>query len=151
MTIDEFKKLKNFSIEERDVYKRAITSDIAGIQKPLMLRIDRAVSFTKQVYGDKAGQFIVHDINLGIHSKKDGFHTRGMAIDGHFRGLDLYEQVMIGLKFGFKGVGFYLKWNVPGVHFDIRNQQRLSLWYVNEFYEYDHIKVIKVLSKCYNR
>ena len=152
MTIQEFQHLKNFSIDEKDIFGRVITAKIENIQKPLMMKIDKTVTFAKIEYGDWA-KFIVHDINQGKHSK-NSFHKVGMAIDGHFYGLSLFDQVMLGLKEGFHGIGSYPDWEHSGIHFDIRPQCWISMWYQGKnsegkkIYIYDWKKILTTLRGC---
>lgn len=144
MTKEEFKQLDNFSINEKDIFGREITEDLKNIDKYLMQKIDKCISVAKYEYGNK-GAFIVHDINLGKHSV-DSFHYKGMAIDGHFQGLNLHQSVMLGIQAGFRGVGFYPDWQHPGVHFDIRGTPHLAMWYKAENeYVYDFSLIIEKL------
>lgn len=126
MTTEEFQRLHNFSIEETDIFGRPIIAQISKIQLALMQKIDVAVSLAKQDYGAD-GSFLVHAITLGAHSK-DSQHYQGKAIDGHFRGLTLYQSVMYLFKAGFTGIGIYPGWTHRGIHADIREQGHVSTW-----------------------
>jgi len=133
MTREEIKELKNFSPDEKDVYKRLIFEKYEEINPELMARIDYAVSEAKKYYKTR---FIVHDINLGEHS--DGSqHYLGRAIDGHFTYVPLERQFFFCMLAGFKGIGIYYDWKTLGVHADIRDQDVLSVWYRNGEYNYN--------------
>jgi len=102
------------------------------IHAELMQKWDYEVSLakilSKKLYGtEKYGQFIVHCIAWGNHSK-DSKHKSGEAGDGHHRGLNLYQTVMLMMKAGFTGIGIYPEWAHPGVHGDIRKQDHISTW-----------------------
>ena len=127
MILEQFRKLDNFHEQETDIYKRLLTSNLKGISNILMCKMDNAITLAKEYFNYARGQFIVHDINSGDHSGKS-LHYEGKAIDGHFIGLNLYETVMIGLKAGFNGIGYYPNWKSKGVHFDIRKQNHVSTW-----------------------
>lgn len=140
MQIEDFYKLSNFHVNELDIKNRPIISKISRIKLKLMTRLDKAVIIAKESFGIEAGQFIIHCIMLGEHSKGSK-HNTGEAVDGHFRGLNLYQSVMVGFKAGFHGIGYYIWWNSTGVHFDIRNQSHISTWASLEkgeyIYDYD--------------
>lgn len=138
MKIDDFYKLKNFHIDELDIKGRPIVSKINTIEEELMVKLDRSVSLAKETFGMDVGKFIVHCIVLGHHSRGSK-HYVGQAVDGHFKGLNLYQSVMIGLKAGFRGIGYYTWWNNPGIHFDIRDQEHVSTWasFAEGQYSYD--------------
>jgi hypothetical protein len=127
MKLDNFYELHNFHVDELDIYGRSIITDIDIIEEQLMLKTDQMVSMAKETFGSDVGQFIVHSIVAGKHAKKSK-HYIGQAIDGHFAKLNLYQSVMVGLKAGFGGIGYYPWWNNPGVHLDIRAQIHPSTW-----------------------
>jgi hypothetical protein len=89
--------------------------------------MDKAITLVKEIYGGVNGQFIVHDINQGQHSEGSK-HYSGEAIDGHFRGLNLFQTAMILFKAHFSGIGIYPDWKHKGVHADIRDQDHVSTW-----------------------
>ena len=140
MKLQDFAELRNFQVSEKDIYDKLITEGLEKINLTLMLRLDEAVGFAKQEFGKNNGKFIVHCIMAGKHSK-NSYHYKGEAVDGHFAGLDLLQQVFIGFKAGFKGIGYYPHWNSKGVHFDIRDQAHVSTWFrLNDseyVYDYD--------------
>jgi hypothetical protein len=137
MTLDELHTLKNFHINEKDIYGRKVFGNYEGIKFELMQRMDAAANLAKYVYGDYQGQFIIHDINLGDHGDKS-YHPLGLAIDGHFHDLNLFHSTLILMKAGFKGIGMYPDWNYKGNHADIRDQDHVSTWVRhNNKYIYD--------------
>lgn len=145
MTIEEFSNLDNFHISEKDMFGRPIIEKIEIIKPKLMYKLDEAVAFAKQEFGKENGAFIIHCIVLGEHSAKSK-HYSGEAVDGHFRRLNLYQQVFIGLKVGFRGVGYYPDWKNKGVHFDTRKQTHVSTWLQwNGEYIYDYDKYLERL------
>lgn len=127
MTKQEIERLKNFTLSEKDTSGRLIFAEYKAINPALMFRADWMVSYAKSEFGEGT-VFNVIDINQGLHSKS-GYHPRGEAIDGYFKGLSLYEQVLISLTSGMKGVGFYPSWRQPGIHNDIRDVEYVSMWY----------------------
>ena len=138
MNTEDFYKLSNFHVNEFDLKHRLISSKIDTIELDLMTKLDGAVGFAKETFGLDAGKFIVHCITLGAHAKGSQ-HYIGKAVDGHFKGLNLYQSVMIGMRAGFTGIGFYTWWNNKGVHFDIREQDHASTWasFTRGQYSYD--------------
>ena len=138
MKIEEFKNLRNFHISELDYRGRPIISKLSLVKSSLMYRLDEAVGFAKQEYGKDQGKFRIHCIVLDEHSENSKHYT-GEAVDGHFSGLSLYEMVMIGMKAGFTGIGYYPDANTKFVHFDIREQDHISTWlFIHGEYVYDY-------------
>ena len=127
MTKTEIAKLRNFSKDETDIFGRKIFEKAYDIEPELMTRVDKMVDFAKQEYGSKKGAFIVHDINLGDHIT-GSLHYKGKAIDGHFRGINLFQSFLLLAKFNFHGIGLYPQWQRRGFHADIRNSERLATW-----------------------
>jgi len=127
MTIDEFRRLHNFSIDEKDIQGRSLISQIDIVKPELMLKIDDSVNIAKAEYGETAGQFLVHCITAGEHVK-DSRHYTGEAIDGHFRGLNLFQTAMILFKNRFTAIGLYPEWRHKGIHVDIRKQGHVTTW-----------------------
>lgn len=138
MNTEDFYKLSNFHIDEFDTRRRLISSKMGIIELDLMVKMDEAVGIAKETFGNDAGKFIVHCIVMGDHAKGSQ-HYIGRAVDGHFKGLNLYQSVMIGFKIGFKGIGYYTWWNDKGIHFDIRDQEHVSTWcsFARDQYSYD--------------
>lgn len=143
MKIDDFYTLKNFHVTELDIYGRLLTEDIDVIEEQLMLQVDAMVSMAKEYFGTYAGRFYVHSIVSGKHTKGSK-HDIGQAIDGHFEGLNLYQSVMVAMKAGVRGIGYYTWWNSQGIHVDIRSQAHTSTWasFKRGTYEYDYSTVI---------
>ena len=143
--------LRNFSRHEKDISGRQIFHAFEEIDNELMHRIDLAVSFAKEVYGEERGAFIVHDINLGKHSR-DSLHNIGKAIDGHFRGINLFQASMILLKMNFNGLGIYPDWKNKGIHADIRVQDHVSTWvcHRNEYiYDWNYfVEQLEMEMEC---
>jgi len=135
MTVDEWTELQNFGVDEKDAFGRPITAKIEVINPELMARLDWVVTYAKQEFGPGNGAFIVNCITLGAHSHGSQ-HYLGRAVDGYFKGLTLYEMVMLGFKAGFTGIGYYLDWNIPGVHLDIR-ENGVATWLRDYEYFYD--------------
>ena len=146
MDIESFYLLKNFHVTEKDIYGRLITEDLDRIEEQLMIKVDAMVSTAKESFGTDVGKFIVHSIVSGGHTPGSK-HYSGEAIDGHFTGLNLYQAVMVGLKAGFRGIGYYPWWGSPGIHVDIRSQAHTSVWasFSSGAYEYDYGAVVERL------
>jgi len=127
MTIEEFRRLHNFSITEQGLIdNKPIITNLEIIRFELMKKLDDIVTFAKELYGTK-GRFIVHCIAYGSHSDKSQ-HYLGRAVDGHFVGLSLSQTACLMFKAGFKGIGLYYEWANPGIHADIREQSHVSTW-----------------------
>jgi len=142
MNAQQIKTLHNFNVHEKDLYGRLIFGPVntRGIKYALMGKVDEAISFAKDTFGEEDGQFLVHDINSGEHSPRSKHYT-GEAIDGHFRGLDLYQTVMILFRFQFTGIGIYPDWKHPGIHADIRAQDHVTTWVQKDgeyIYDYNY-------------
>jgi len=146
MELSDFHMLKNFHVTEKDIYGRLIIEDLERIEEQLMIKVDAMVSTAKEYFGSDAGQFIVHSIVAGAHTPGSK-HFTGEAMDGHFAGLNLYQAVMVALKAGFRGIGYYPWWNRLGIHVDIRSQAHTSVWasFSTGAYEYDYGIVIERL------
>lgn len=121
MTREDIDTLKNFSWDERDVFGRRIFEKHEEIKLWFMQAFDWFVSTVKDVYGQRDGRFIVHDINQGEHSKFS-YHYEGKAIDGHFDGLTLPQMGLLSLAKWWQGIGLYPDWNQPGIHIDHRTE-----------------------------
>lgn len=105
----DWTKIKYFSKDEN-------WGDISKIQDDLIYRLDKMREY--------AGRpFIIHcAYELTGHSK-NSYHKLGMAVDGHFKDINLIDQFLIADKFfGDAGIGIYGRdvWNNPGLHLDIR-------------------------------
>jgi len=127
MTIEQFKRLRNFNIDEKDIQGRLLISQIDIVKPELMKKIDDAIMLAKVEYGEEAGQFIVHCITAGKHTESSKHYT-GEAIDGHFRELNLFQTAMILFKVRFTAIGLYPEWRHKGIHADIREQDHVSMW-----------------------
>jgi len=137
MTEHEMGLLHNFSKYEKDIFGRQVFQAYGEIKFTLMQKMDLAISLAKQTYGEEQGAFIVHDINNGEHNT-NSLHYIGEAIDGHFRGLTLYQTALLLFKSRFGGIGLYPDWKHKGIHADIRDQEHVSTWVQHkEQYIYD--------------
>lgn len=101
--------VKHFSSDEK-------WGDVTKIHPKLILSLDRMRDYAKV-------PFVIHcAYELSGHSPKS-YHKYGMAVDGHFKGLDLLDQFFIADRFfGDAGIGVYGSdvWKKPGIHVDIR-------------------------------
>ena len=94
--------------------------------------IDRGVVFTLYELRKYVGRkFTIH---CDVEKRKgSSWHNEGKAIDGHFEGMDAYDQYEAAGRFDdFNGIGFYLWWNSPGIHLDTRPHGKLkydSRWF----------------------
>lgn len=64
------------------------------------------------------------------HSE-NSYHYKGMAVDCHAKGIDLYDFYFAATRFQFNGIGIYPWWNSPGLHLDVRPTKYLgakSFW-----------------------
>ncbi len=128
MTEEQYKKLDNFGWDERDIKGRLLRDQIGRLSTLFMSRLDHAISDVKQLYGKDEGQFIVYDFVSDVHNP-EGYHPRGRAIDGAFRGLDLFQTFLIFDWWRFGGIGIY-PYTLPDkiVHVDDRDSFRASRW-----------------------
>lgn len=154
MTKHEIVLLRNFHRNEKDIFGREIFENYSGIEYDLMEKVDKLVSFAKQTYGESEGALIVHDINLGTHTT-GSLHDKGKAIDGHFRGLNLFQIAQLLFKFRFGGIGLYPDWKKRGFHADIRNSDRIATWvYHKKSYNYDwnyFVEQLEIEMECGGR
>jgi hypothetical protein len=120
MLLKAIDMMGNFSIGERTIpWPDApegvpIFGKAEDLVEDFVTDFDEFVSKQKSVYGSKAGQCIIHDFNMRSHYGKD--HPKGIAVDFHFRGINLFHTVMACLEWGYHKIFFYPEWNNPGVH-----------------------------------
>ncbi len=128
MTEEQYKGLNNFGWNERDIKGRLLRDQIEHIDYLFINRLDTAITDAKNYHGRKEGQFIVYDFNIGQHNP-DGYHPRGRAVDGSFRGLDLFQSYLIFERWRFGGIGIY-PYTLPDkiVHIDNRGSFRNARW-----------------------
>ena len=140
MTEEQYKGLNNFGWNERDIHGRLLITQIVQINYRFINRLDRAITDAKQYHGQKEGQFIVYDFTLDNHNP-DGYHPKGRAVDGAFRGLDFLESFIIMERWRFGGFGIYPHTQPDRIiHIDDRYSLRCARWVRTETeYEYDPI------------
>jgi len=51
------------------------------------------------------------------------WHSEGLAVDLHIKGLSVVDQFLVTSRFSFSGIGIYKCWKSPGVHIDQRPQK----------------------------
>ena len=138
MTEQQYRSFNNFGWYERDIHGRLLRDQIEGLEFTFVHRLDQAISDAKAHFGRKNGQFKIYDFMLDEHSP-DGYHPRGRAGDGAFRGLNLFEAYIVFDRWLFGGIGIYLDTKPDKiVHVDDRRQYRNSRWVRREgvyFYE----------------
>jgi uncharacterized protein YcbK (DUF882 family) len=60
-------------------------------------------------------------VHCGFESRgTGGFHPLGLAVDLHIENASLWEQFEAAIRFPFRGIGVYPRWNSPGLHLDMR-------------------------------
>jgi len=161
MTVDDWRKLKNFKYDELDLSGRPIIAKTSIISPILMFTVDVWVSFLKQYFTAPENEVYcrVHCITLGKH-KKRSYHYQGKAFDGHVVGISLHDMFTTALMFGFGGVGVYfydpnnknphMIVNNPYIHVDVRpwNKGRAVTWYRDKGkYEYNPVKVMERITR----
>ena len=151
MIVETIDRLVNFSINERTIpWPDApegvpIFGKAKDLEEDFVTDFDEFVSKQKSVYGHKAGQCIIHDFNMRSHIGKD--HPKGIAVDFHFYGVNLFHTVMACLEWGYHKIFFYPEWNNPGVHVS---------WYPDLNYvllgfgHYDDDGGLKIVTNTYN-
>ena len=131
MTRAEFDLLKNFSLRERNHKGESLcnTESVGLINLELMQYLDALTSDIKRVFKGRNPACIIHYITAGTHTKTSA-HPKGLAVDCHFTGLGLYEQVMMASLYPFTGIGFYPYDTPPFVHLDLKStDMRRRMWY----------------------
>jgi hypothetical protein len=150
MIIETIDRLGNFSINERTIpYKDApegvpIFGRVEDLVEDFIIDFDEFVSKQKSTYGSKDGQCIIHDLNMRSHYGKD--HPAGIAVDFHFRGINLFHTVMACLEWGYHKIFFYPEWKNPGVHVSWYP----DLNYVLFGYGYYDDGELKIVTNTYN-
>lgn len=123
-----YKLLVNFGWNERTLAGHLIRDEVEDLNDAFMDRLDWAVSYAKKHWGRIEGQFLTYWFTLGEHSKYS-YHYKGRAVDGFFRGINLYETWLIMQKAGMKGIGIYPEWQpYRGVHVDDRAYDTEVYW-----------------------
>lgn len=128
MTEEQYKSLNNFGWNERDIKGRLIRDQIDQINYRFIKRLDLAITDAKGYHGKREGQFIVYDFTLDQHNP-DGYHPRGRAADGAFRGLDFLQSFIIIERWHLDGFGIY-PYTLPDriIHVDNRGSFRTLRW-----------------------
>jgi hypothetical protein len=114
MTDEEWKKLKYFKITENwgDPYK---------MDYQLLLALEKFRSMLNKPI----------TINYGTQGShvSGSYHYKGMAVDLHVKGMELFDVFMIAIRIPeFGGIGLYPEWNNPGLHLDIRQVDKKVMW-----------------------
>ena len=151
MKLEIIPTFKNFSEDERTIpYSDApegvpIFGKAEDLNSDFVIDFDAFISKQKEFYGWKAGQCVIHDINMRSHYGKD--HPAGIAVDFHFHGIPLFHTVMACLEWGYHKIFFYPEWKNPGVHVS---------WYPNlkgillGFGNYGEDGELKIVANTYN-
>ncbi len=146
MTEEQFKSFSNFSWNERDIKGRLLRDQIESLNVAFMVRLNMAITDAKEYHGEKAGQFIVYDFTLDHHNP-DGYHPKGRAVDGAFRGLNLFQSYLIFERWLMGGIGIYPH-TMPDkiIHIDDRDGLRAARWVRTKTeYKYDPVFFSKQL------
>jgi hypothetical protein len=78
-------------------------------------------------------RIIVHEDAAKIGHVNDSAHYRGEAFDFHVVGVPLAVAWIEASRFAaFRGLGFYLWWQHPGMHADCRQAPYRALWWCKE-------------------
>jgi hypothetical protein len=105
-------------------------------------RVHRDLIFTLDAFAEFVQKpVIIHNAYDQTGHTDGSYHYKGMAVDFHVKGLNVFDQFLAVVRFdGFNGLGVYPFWNNPGIHGDIRpKSNRLlpdSLWMRNGAGEY---------------
>ncbi len=75
------------------------------------------------------GQFWIHRLT-DPNATKNSQHRKGLAADGHIKGLSVLDMWVMIERFNFSGVGLYGPevWNNPGFHIDDRRKYPGARW-----------------------
>lgn len=131
MTEEQYKGLNNFGWNERDIKGRLLRDQITQINYIFIKRFDLSITDAKSSYGREAGKFQVYDFTLDQHNP-DGYHPKGRAVDGAFRGLNHFQSFLIFERWRFDGIGLY-PFTMPDkiVHVDDRDNVPALRWVRN--------------------
>ena len=102
---DIWKRLKYFNPKES-------WGDPERINPRLLILLDALREYIKV-------PIIIHCGTQGKHSA-NSYHYKGMAVDCHAKGINLFDFYLAAERFYFTGIGVYPEWNNPGLHLDIR-------------------------------
>jgi len=110
-------------------------------------KIDRSVVLLLYQMRDWAKcPFVVHKNGAyapNVGHASNSYHYQGLAVDGHFVGMPLFDQLLIALSFSWTGVGFYPFWSHPGLHLDLRplppSNSIKMIWFQNSIGEYIYL------------
>ncbi len=140
MTELSYKTLNNFGWNERDIKGRLLRDQIENLDIFFMTHLDLAISDAKDHHGRKEGQFIVYDFTLDQHNP-EGYHPKGRAADGVFRGLGFLESFIIIDRWHLGGFGIYPHTQPDRIiHNDNRDELQALRWVRTKTeYKYDPI------------
>ena len=149
MKKEDFTKFKNFKIKEKNVFGKKAFPDVDLLSFDMMKLLDAQTTFAKDFYSNSKISCIVHATTGGKHSENSQ-HYKGKAIDVHFRGMTLYEQVMLSLIFPWSAVGIYPTWKTKGLHLDLRDREEykpILLWFVKNIRINNEFKLEYIYEK----
>lgn len=132
MTEKQFDSLKNFSLRERNHNGESLRriENVKLISSELMEYLDDLTSEIKNKFRWRKPVCVIHCITSGTHTANSA-HPDGLAVDCHFTGLGLYEQIMMASLYPFTGLGFYPYSASSFVHLDVKELTtiRRRMWY----------------------
>ncbi|MEW6712369.1 MAG: hypothetical protein AB1403_21300 [Candidatus Riflebacteria bacterium] len=112
MTPEQFKTVKFFKPSEK-------WGDLSKIDQLLVYCLDRT-----RMQGNCP--FSIHCAYESSGHSEDSYHYKGQAVDGHFVGMHLLNQLLVAERTNlWRGIGLYPFWNNPGLHLDVRGGQPL--------------------------
>lgn len=122
----------NLGPDERDHYKgKRIFERHELISYPFVQHVDGMASDGKKQYADRRPVVWIHDFNNYGHCKgsaHDGDPSledpECVGADYRWRGLSLYESVMLAFKHRFNGIFVYPFFKTPIVHVDWKTWRR---------------------------
>jgi hypothetical protein len=153
ITREQWRTIKHFRPNEKDHRRRTgAFGDLNLFEFGVLRILDQQTDYIKTIYKEldpsRKIYCIVHCGTQGTHSEGSQ-HYLGLAVDVHYVGLSLYEQVMFSTMFPWSGIGFYPTWKHQGLHLDMRKvewYERRSMWYTYQVEETVNSK-IKLVTK----
>jgi len=130
MTESQTHTFDNLGPEEWDHYKgKRIFERYELISYPFVQHVDGMASDGKKQYADQHPFILIHDFNNYGHGKGSAHYGdpdggECVAVDFRWRGLSLYEGLMLAFKYRFNGIFVYPFARMPFIHVDQKTWNR---------------------------
>jgi len=130
MTESQIYTFDNLGPEERDHYKgKRIFERFELISYPFVRHVDGMASDGKVIYNDRKPVVWIHDFNNYEHGEGSGHYGHPdngecVACDFRWKGISLYEGLMLAFKWQFAGIFIYPFARTPFIHTDWKTWNR---------------------------